>query len=170
MAKKAIRPIRIEGNVAYVPLTRGYEAMIDAYDVPLVEGFNWYALVNAWAVRAMRNIWRDGIRETIYLHRVIMSAPQGAMVDHIDGNPLNNRKSNLRLATNAENQRNSKRRKDNTSGFKGVHLDKRKGLWRAQIKLNGTKRWLGYFGTPEEAHFAYCKASATIHGDFGRTE
>lgn len=172
MAIRKIRPIRIEGNIAYVPLTQWYEAIIDAADVPLVMGFNWCAQVAPHTVYALRNGWEslgEPKAPVIFLHRVICPAPSGMLTDHRDGDGLNNRRDNLRCATKAENGRNSRKKKNNTSGFKGVHLHKQSGRWQARISIgNPTQRSLGMFDTPEEAHEAYVKASAEMHGEFGR--
>jgi hypothetical protein len=166
-----IRPIRIEGKIAFVALMRGYEAIIDAEDVPLVDGWNWRALVNRHTVYAYREErLGDGKRRTVYLHREILCDPASLQVDHIDTNGLNNQRANLRVATIAQNQHNSRRPKHNTSGFKGVSWSNSRAEWRAQIMLDGKQRHLGYYPTPGDAHVAYCEASARLHGDFGRTE
>jgi hypothetical protein len=89
-------------------------------------------------------------------------------IDHINGNTLDNRKANLRICTRAENNCNIKRRKNNTSGYKGVSFDKRKKKWSAYISKNYKHYFLGYFVTPEEAYIAYCKASKKYHGEYGR--
>ena len=91
-------------------------------------------------------------------------------VDHINGNREDNRICNLRLATRAENLRNSKRHKDNKSGYKGVCRDSRlKGnQWRATIWVDGKLKHLGYFATPEAAHLAYCDAAERHFGEFAR--
>ena len=94
--------------------------------------------------------------------------PMDKQIDHIDGNPLNNKISNLRLATNAENQRNKPANQNNSSGFKGVSYKKSHKRWCASIGFNGKKFCLGFFDTPELAHMAYCKAAAELHGDFAR--
>ncbi len=167
MAKKAIRPIRIEGNIAYVPLTKGYEAIIDAEDVPLVEGFNWIASVERNTVYAVRREG-SGCRREIRMHRVIMGDPDGLQVDHRHGNGLDNRRSNLRVATGLQNSRNARIRKDNSSGFKGVSWNKSARKWHARIKVDGSRINLGNYETPEAAHAAYAKASAELHGEFGR--
>jgi len=169
---KIIRPIRIEGDIAYVPLTRGYEAVIEVADVPLVDAWNWYANVRYRRDGTIRTIYaaRKTTNKHLFLHRIILSPRDGVDVDHIDGSGLNNRRTNLRHATKRQNQHNSTKRCDNTSGFKGVSLCAVGGNWRARIKINGKEMSLGCFDTPEEAAAAYAEASAKYHGEFGRTE
>lgn len=167
VAPKQIRPIRVEGNIAYVPLTQGYEAVIDAADVPLVAKWNWFAAKKPRTVYAVRN--RPGRGEgLIGMHCVLMGEPSAFETDHRDGNGLNNRRFNLRVATVQQNTCNQRTRADNTSGFKGVHWHKQKGKWHAQIAAHGKRRSLGLHDTPEAAHAAYAKASARLHGEFGR--
>lgn len=161
------RGIRIEGNLAYVPLTRGYEAVIDAADVSLVEGWNWCALVRPKSVYAMR--FSEGAeKKTILLHRVIAGTPEGMDTDHIDGNGLNNRRSNVRVATKGQNMHNQRLSSANTSGVKGVSWVKRRQKWQAQICANGKRVGLGYYDTIADAGQAYADASAKMHGEFGR--
>lgn len=87
-------------------------------------------------------------------------------VDHINGVEDDNRFLNLREATNTENQRNRKKKKDNTSGFKGVCFVKSKRLWMASIVVQRKSINLGYFRAPEDAHRAYCAAAKKYHGQF----
>jgi hypothetical protein len=95
-------------------------------------------------------------------------------VDHINGDRIDNRMANLRLATNQQNQRNSKLPRDNTSGFKGAFLVssrkhwKKGRRWKAAITVNSRSIHLGYFATPEEAHAAYCAAAEKHYGEFAR--
>lgn len=99
--------------------------------------------------------------------RIVTGQDPGALqIDHIDGNSTNNSWSNLRLASNAENQRNKGIFRNNKSGFKGVH--KHGNRWKALIYFNKKKINLGCFDTPELAHMAYCKAAAELHGEFAR--
>lgn len=88
------------------------------------------------------------------------------ILDHIDRNPENNRIHNLREATKITNSYNSKLRKDNTSGIKGVYFDKRRNLFYSQIVANKQKTFLGYFKTKEEAAKAYTDAARLAHGEF----
>ena len=168
MAKRLIRPIRIEGNAAYVTLTKGHTAVIDAADIPLVEGRNWFAFETPRTVYAACTDILDGKRRTRLMHRTIMDAPDGLDVDHIDSDGLNNSRSNLRLATRSENMQNQRPHSDNASGLKGASWDKQNGKWVAKIMLRGRRRHLGYYATPEAAHAAYAAASAELHGEFGR--
>lgn len=92
------------------------------------------------------------------------------MVDHIDGNGLNNTRVNLRVANSTENARNTRLRKDNTSGFKGVTWHKKNRKWRAVIKVDGGQKHLGMFDTLEAAYAAYCKAALHYFGEFARLE
>jgi hypothetical protein len=162
------RPLRVVGNLAYVPLTKGYEAVIDADDARLVEPWRWSAKVTKWTVYAERSYRDNGTRFTVKMHRSILGAEAGALVDHRDGNGLNNRRGNLRFATRAENARNRRIGKDNTSGFKGVTFYKPYGTWRAQICVDNHKMHLGYFDTPEGAYAEYCAASERLHGNFSK--
>lgn len=168
MAKREIRPIRVEGNVAYVLLTQGYEAIVDASSVPIVKGFNWTANVKQNTVYAYRKVSIAKKAVTVRLHRVIICAPDGTQVDHINGNGLDNRRQNLRLATAVDNMRNQGRRADNKSGFKGVDWVKRKRKWRATIRFGGRKKLLGLFETPQSAHEAYAEAAQRLFGAFAR--
>lgn len=165
-----IRPIRICGDVAYVPLTQGYEAIIDTADVSLVKEYKWYAAKRTHSVYAARNDYSGVKYRNVLLHRTIMGEPDGLQIDHYDSDGLNNKRENLRVATRSQNAHNMRKLTTNSSGFKGVYLEKSRSLWVASIKLNNEKIFLGRFTTPEEAHAAYCLASEKYHGEFGRTE
>lgn len=155
--------IRIEGSVAYVSLTRGLESVIDSADVQLVTGRRWYAEQKRNRITYARSAsWVGGKAKMVGLHNLIISGAQ--CVDHRNGDGLDNRRANLRAATFADNARNARLRKDNTSGFKGV---KRNGSrWNGQIRVGGKRLHLGSFATPEEAHAAYRLAAVQHFGDF----
>jgi hypothetical protein len=166
------RPIRIEGDVAYVPLTMGYEATIDAADVPLIEAFSWCADIDRRADGTIKNVYAKcnvggGIRKRrIMMHRLIFDGDGDKIIDHIDRNGLNNRKSNLRTATSSENQFNRGVGRNNKSGIKGVSFDKRSAKWSAQIHVQRRQYRLGLYGTIEEAAEAYASAAKSLHGQF----
>jgi hypothetical protein len=89
-------------------------------------------------------------------------------VDHVNCARSDNRFANLRLATRAENGRNTLRPCSNTSGYKGVWWHKKDKVWRSAIKINRKSINLGSFKTPEDAYAAYCAANEKYHGVFGR--
>lgn len=160
-----VRPIRICGDVAYVSLTQGCEAVIDAADVPLVEGRNWSAHVVRHANGSIRTVY--AVSGAGALHRVLV--PGAEEVDHRDGDGLNCRRaSNLRAASVAENRRNRRIAAVNTSGFKGVTWHAPTQQWRAKIRSDGIYYHLGLFRCATAAGVAYAKASARLHGEFGR--
>jgi hypothetical protein len=106
-----------------------------------------------------------------YAHRLIFLLHHGWLpeeVDHIDGDPANNRIENLRAATHAQNQWNSARRCDNTSGVKGVCWYPQTRKWTAQIRANGKRKRLGYYPTIEAAAEAIRTAQKHLHGEFAK--
>lgn len=167
MTKRPIRAIRIEGDVAYLTLTRGYEAMIDVADIGLVDDANW----SVFTPHGRNNIYADRRSPTrALLHRVIMGLP-GMQVDHINGNGLDNRRCNLRLVTHSENQINRVgKQANNTSGIKGVSWSKKLGKWQATIQADNAQKHLGFFSDKMEAKRAYDDAAEVLHGAFVRRE
>lgn len=105
-------------------------------------------------------------------HRVIVFLETGEWpagdVDHIDGNPSNNAITNLRVCSHAENQRNMKKHKDNTSGFKGVYWNKQCEKWMAKVVVDGKQKYLGLYADKIAAAKAYDAAAANIHGEFAK--
>lgn len=107
-----------------------------------------------------------------YAHRLAWFLTHGVwpshQIDHINGNPSDNRLRNLRIATQSENNRNCGANKKNTTGYKGVTFHKRDGRYQSQIRINGDRIYLGYFLTAEEAYASYCEAAGKHHGKFAR--
>lgn len=166
-----LRHIRIDGDVAYVPLTKGFEAVIDTADVPLVGNYNWCAQVCREHVYAIRMSPRDPVTKKqtlIIMHRVLTDAPVGMDVDHRDRDGLNNRRSNLRVCTKSQNAFNRKRMSTNTSGVKGVSLDRASGKWTAYVCVDGVNSIVGRFKTLAEAKAARSGAAAMMHREFAR--
>ncbi len=156
-------------------LTQGYVALVDPEDAELLN-FKWNPLKTKTNVYANRLTKSSGtithhLMHVIIFERVIgRSLCQGELVDHIDGNGLNNMKINLRLATYSQNGMNSKLRKDSKSGFKGVSWDQNKQKWAARISINKKQLRLGYFETAQEAYAIYCAAAKQQYGEFARLE
>jgi len=138
---------------------------VDAAEYALVADYRWYVLIgNSGVVYALASPPREC---TVGMHRLILGVTDPKVeVDHIDHNGLNNTRANLRVCTKTENLRNSRRRRDNTSGFKGVCWNKRDQHWRALIYIAGKQRYLGVFHTPEEAAQAYNNAAVIHFGEF----
>jgi len=155
-----------------VPLTQGLFAIVDSADADVVAARSWYAVAcdGNGVFYAARNEWSDSSQHRVLMHRQIMRAGRGLVVDHVDRDGLNNRRSNLRIATQAQNSRNRRRHRNNTSGFKGVSFHRREKKWYAHIHHQGKKLFLGYFVSAEAAHAAYCDAAARLHGEFARFE
>ncbi|HEY3768143.1 MAG TPA: AP2 domain-containing protein [Candidatus Angelobacter sp.] len=162
--------------IRYIPLTQGKFAIVDASDYEWLSQWHWAAEYhtsdNKW--RAKRNttktIGQKLIQKTIYMHRQIINAPDGVQVDHVDGNPLNDQRGNLRLATHQQNMCNQGPHVNNACGYKGVYREKGCNSWRAEIKFNRRKFRLGSFPSPQEAAKAYEQAARRLHGEFARTE
>lgn len=156
-----------------IQLTRGYVAIVDDCDADLAE-FKWFASKYGYAIRNLPT--KDGRRGTVFLHGLVIERKlghpleKGQFCDHIHGNKMDNRRSELRVVTRAQNQYNQKRQRNNTSGFKGVSFHKASSMWRAVIAVNGKPLHIGSFTTPEKAHEAYCEAARKHYGEFARFE
>jgi len=134
--------------------------MVDDCDYPLLSQFKW------------RVTNERGYKYAIYgkskMHRVIMgtSFNKSIVVDHIDGNGLNNQRSNLRICTNNQNKLNQIKRNNNTSGFKGVHQLKKSGRYQAYCSVNNIRYYAGTYDTAKEAAIAYNIIAKKLHGEF----
>lgn len=161
MAVKRV-PVTI-GDLAYIPLTKGYVAVIDAADLPLVAHLNW-SVIN---VRLGQPRARSG-RDCLFMHRLIACPGPGQVVDHANGDTLDNRRANLRVCSYSQNSANSRRPTHNKSGIKGVGWMKSERKWRARIQVEGKDMHLGFFETKEEAAWAYFDAAKRHFGEFAR--
>jgi hypothetical protein len=112
--------------------------------------------------------FRYGRTKTIFLHREIMNAPKGLLVDHHNGKSLDNRMDNLRLATHSQNMQNRRKRKNTTSQYVGIYFEKRRKKWTAGITVNKKKIWLGRFDDEKAAARAYDEAARRYHKKFAR--
>lgn len=148
-----------------IPLSQGKFAKVDDEDYERLMLRKWHWNIRGYAISSTYINRKVGC---LYMHRVIMNTPEGMQTDHINGDKLDNRKENLRVCTSAENKANKGKQSNNTAGYKGVCWQKYAKKWQAQIKANGTLRYLGLFDTAKEAARAYNEVAKEIHGEFAR--
>lgn len=148
-----------------IPLTRGLVALVDDEDAEWLRQWRWCALSTR---RSSFYACRRQGACAILMHRELLQPPLGYHCDHIDGNGLDNRRANLRLATPSQNAQNSRAKKKNSTGFRGVYREGERFV--AQIRANRVTVRLGRFKTAESAHAAYCEAARRLHGEFARFE
>jgi len=151
-----------------IPLTQGKFAIVDPADYYRLAGYKWRLCKTKgkntlYAERSIR--LPNGKYSRSLMHHHLVSPPRGYVIDHINGNGLDNRRANLRLATVAQNAWNSKKRNP-ISGYKGVYFDRQKRIWRAAIGCNRKRIHLGYFKNKIDAAHAYDSAARKLHGDF----
>lgn len=144
-------------------LNNGVDILIDAQDLPLVKKFNWQT--NNGYVFVDKQI--NHVRKRYYLHREIMNAPNDMVVDHINGNPLDNRRPNLRICTASDNARNRRKPSNGKlSKYKGVQP--RMGKYEASIGRGDSYVYIGTFETEVEAAIAYNQKAIEVFGEFAR--
>lgn len=151
-----------------IPLSQGLVTIIDDEDAERVLAVGgWFAHVKKGGLAYARcNVPADGgARRGVLLHTFLTGWP---LVDHRNGDGLDNRRANLRRATKSQNGANQRIAARNTSGFKGVSWHKASQKWDAHIRANGRQRHLGLFLSPEEAARAYDAAARDLFGEFAR--
>ena len=160
--------------------------MVEEYKI--IKGFENYSISNFGVVKNNKtnkilkpginghgyhhvSLFKDGKGFTKRIHKLVANAflsnPfQKRCVDHVDGNKLNNNINNLRFATTSENAMNTKISCNNTSGFKGISLDKKCNKWMVYIKINGKTKFLGYFDKIEDAINKRVKTAEELFGEY----
>jgi len=156
-----VKPVEPTGDVKRIPLGHGQYAYVDAADYEWLSQWTWHLFASGYAVRREKG-------KTIFMHREIMQAPKGKLVDHIDGNPRNSYRSNLRICSRAENVCNTGKRAGVTSRFKGVSLERRTGKWCALVYFRRRRIRLGTFADEVEAARTYDRAAVERFGVFAR--
>lgn len=150
-------------------LPSGQKFIVDEEDADFVRSKKWRAAPSKNCVYVQCNVKQpDGTVRSLFLHRMIIGAPKGRVVDHINGDGLDNRKENLRICTQSQNLRNKRNHRLEQGHLKGCTWRKDAYLWEAQIWIDGRKVNLGYYRSQEEAHAAYVKAAAKNFGEFFR--
>lgn len=147
-------------------LTKGEVSILDDVDFERVSEFKWCYLKGGYAVRGQR----EGAKtRMIFLHRFLTNASKGQEVDHINGDKLDNRRSNLRICTSSQNKFNKSLQSNNTSGYKGVSWNKDINKWVAQIWVNNKKFYIGVFTNKLDAALGYNEVALRLHGEFALT-
>jgi hypothetical protein len=139
-------------------------AIVDADDYEHLAKYKWYCEQDGNTFYTFRREGRK--RKRVSMHRQILHAPKGLLVDHIDGNGLNNRKSNLRLCSPAQNARNKRPAPNCSSRYKGVTWHKYHKKWHVRIFKSGKSTYLGSFDDEIEAAVAYDRKAAELFGEF----
>lgn len=144
----------VSGNVGRLVLPSGQTTLVDVADLEIVREYQWaFTPAASPLVTGYRIGYRTGLR--VSMHRLLLNAPPEKDVVHLNRNTLDNRRRNLVLATRSESRSQAGVRSDNGSGYKGVHLHRDSGRWRAQITVDGVRRSLGLFTDPWDAAEAW---------------
>jgi len=150
--------------MAMIQLSGGRFAVVDDVDVSALTGYAWHVIASGYAASS---VWDAAAKKKrqIIMHRLLMGARPDQRVDHVDGDKLNNRRANLRFATNRQNARNRAAR--GPSGYNGVRLGG-PGVWVASIAPDGLEIQLGSYRDPREAAAVYDAAARIVYGEFAR--
>ena len=155
-----------------ISLHNGMVALVDPWDYERLKDFYWKAvrarqvIENWYAVRRV-HVTRLK-RPEVMMHRDVLPCPEGFEPDHINGNGLDNRQCNLRMATRSQNNASRRRPHSANNPYRGVYWKVDCQKWYALIGWQGRSNWLGYFPTPEDAAHAYDDAARKIHGEFAK--
>jgi hypothetical protein len=150
-----------------IPLTKGFVTVVDDADYEWLSQWKWCAMKTVSGLTyAMRMIGPRGKQKRVLMHRLLANTPPHLVTDHINGNPLDNRRVNLRNCTLAENLRNCRPNTTASSPYKGVSRIKSTGKWEARIKTNGVGVYLGTFADESAAARAYDSKAREIFGEF----
>lgn len=156
----------IADGVTEIVTRKGEVFLIDGADESIARRHCWSKHEHCYA-RAVTRI--DGRLRTVYLHRLLCQTSAGRPhVDHVNGDPTDCRRANLRPCTRSENLRNQKLRADSRTGLKGVGLHKPTGRFRARVRVLGAVVDEGLFDTAAEAAAVAVRRRDQLHGEFAR--
>jgi hypothetical protein len=158
----------MEVRMRTISLRGGYEAIVDDDDYERLSRYPWHADKRGKLIYARSARKVDGKIKYFLMHREVLSAAAGVMLDHRNRNGLDNRRENLRECTRSQNMVNKGLTRANTSGYCGATFNprSRRHPWRATIRWKSVIYHLGSFATPEEAARAYDAKAVELHGEF----
>lgn len=159
MAAPIIKKVAVSGKKG-----AGKYFIVDSSDYTSVSQYRWHLRGSYLCRKETIN----GVATIIYLHKSLLNVPKEGTVDHINRDPLDNRRCNLRACTPQQNAANKRLHSNNTSGFKGVWWNKQRRKWTSTLRSGGKRYYLGYFTDPIEAAKAYDKVAKEIWGDYAR--
>ena len=152
-----------------IHLTRGYVAVVDDDWYEMVSLVKWTAMVSPKGqVYAFRYPQTSRRRRCEFMHKVILGIREGQLGDHTNGNTLDNRECNLRIATPEENSRNACAKRSKAGKYRGAMWCKRSNRWLVRVPINGRIKQLGSYGTEEEAAARYNEFALAAYGEFAR--
>lgn len=146
-------------NALRIPVGRDKYALVDEEDFAYLCRWKWKFHVAGYAVRSG---WRNGKFVNVYMHREVIRPPDGAEVDHVNQEKLDNRRANLRPVTRSQNMHNRPGRPNRTSGRRGVSWHKPSGKWWARLQVGGIFHDLGLYDSIDEAGRAYDEARSRL--------
>jgi len=151
-----------------IPLTQGKHTLVDDSDYEELSQYRWFAARAGRNWYAHRTLKKGNEIKTVRMHRLVIEAAVGQIVDHINQNGLDNRKENLRICSRTENARNRGATRTNKLGYKGVY-QRPTGKYQAVIRLDGRAKSLGHFHSAREAALAFDRAALEHHGAYVST-
>lgn len=152
---------KVKGNKEIKLLNSNEYVLLNRDDYDLMSKHKWYLFENK------RNKYAQNHNGEL-MHRLIMNAKEGQVIDHKNGNGLDNRKDNLRFVTLSQNNMNARKMRDKSSKYKGVSWHKDNKKWRAEINCKDVKKFLGYFDNEIEAGEAYDKEALKLYGEYAK--
>ncbi len=174
LVRIAVRIVLLYRRIQYgytfrrIKLTRGKYAIVDAEDFEKLNQYKWHCTYNGYACRS---VYISGIKNKkqvyVFMHNTVCPAPAGKITDHVNRNKLDNRKANLRPATQKQNVWNRRIKKENRkTQYNGIMWRRDRKKWRVRLTINGRQRTFGHYDDEIEAAKAYDEMAKKYRGDF----